>query len=87
MHAKYIRPFLPPDGDVDAPELDMTQVPPPVHAARRLYAPAALVRLPDPPKKRVRRSRRVLNALVSPFKKIGGVFATLAVGGDDRAGI
>jgi hypothetical protein len=87
VQAKYVRPFLPPDGDVDAPELDMTQVPPPVYAARRLYAPSALVRLPDAPKKRVRRSRRVLNALVSPFKKIGGAFATLAVGSGEHGGI
>jgi hypothetical protein len=87
IHARYTRPFLPPDGDVEAPELDMTQVPPPVYAARRLEAPAGIVRLADVPKKRVRRSRRVLNALASPFKKIGGAFATLAVGNQERPGI
>jgi hypothetical protein len=87
VQAKYTRPFLPPNGDVEAPELDMTQVPPPVYAARRLDAPAALVRLPDAPKKRVRRSRRVLNALASPFKKIGGALAILVIGRQERAGI
>ena len=80
IEARYTRPFLPPDGDVEAPELDMTQVPPPVYAARRLDAPAALVRLPDAPKKRVRRSRRVFTALASPFRKIGGAFAVLVAG-------
>ena len=84
--ARYTRPFLPPDGDVEAPELDMTQVPPPVYAMRRLDAPAALVRLPDAPKKRVRRSRRVFTAIASPFRKIGGAFAVL-LAGRERTGI
>src|SRR5688572_18647914 len=84
---RYTRAFLPPDGDVEAPEFDMTHVPPPVYAARRLDAPAGLTRLPDAPKKKVRRSRRVFRALASPFKKIGGVFATLAVGRHDGPGI
>ena len=83
--ARYVRPFLPPDGDVEAPEFDMTQVPPPVYAARRLDAPA-IMRLPDAPKRHVRKSRKVLSALASPFKKIGGAFATLAVGRDDGSG-
>jgi anti-sigma factor RsiW len=87
IQARYTKPFLPPNGDVEAPELDMTQVPPPVYAARRLDAPAALVRLPEVPKKRVRRSRRVFSALASPFKKIGGAFAVLAVGRPDPSGI
>jgi hypothetical protein len=86
--ARYTKPFLPPDGDVEAPEFVLTQAPPPaVYAARHLDAPAGIMRMPDAPKKRVKRSRKVLSALASPFKKIGGVFATLAVGGDDRPGI
>ena len=81
--ARYTKPFLPPDGDVEAPEFVLTQAPPPaVYASRRLDAPAGLMRMPEAPKKRVRRSRKVFSALVSPFKKIGGVFATLAVGTD-----
>jgi hypothetical protein len=82
VHARHTRTFLPPNGDVDTPELNLTDVPPPVVAAR--LQPVALVssRLPELPKKRVRGSRRVLRALASPFKKIGGALATLAVGDD-----
>ncbi len=85
VQARYVRPFLPPDGDVEAPEFDMTQVPPPVYAARRLDTPA-IMRLPDAPKRRVRKSRKVLRALATPFKKIGGAFAMLATGRADGLG-
>ena len=81
--ARDPKPFLPPDGDVEAPEFVLTQAPPPtVYASRRLEAPAGLMRMPDAPKKRVGKSRKVFSALASPFKKIGGAFATLVVGND-----
>jgi hypothetical protein len=76
------KPFLPPDGDVEAPEFNLAHVPPAVYAARRLDTPAGLMRLPEAPPKRVRRSRRMFSVLVSPFKKVGGALATLVVGRD-----
>ena len=79
IRARYTRPFLPPNGDVDAPELDMIDAPPPVVAAR-LQTVSLLADLPGAPKKQVRGSKRVFRAIATPFKKLGGALATLAIG-------
>jgi hypothetical protein len=83
MNARFVRPFLPPNGDVEAPELDMNHVPPPLVVARGAEVPAAILQLPDVPKKQVSGSRRVLRAIASPFKKIGLALAVVAVGRAD----
>jgi hypothetical protein len=77
VYAKYTKPFIPPDRDVEAPEFDMSPVPPPVLA--RLEQPHWILRLPELPKKKLSGSQRVLRALASPFRKLGGLFAPVVM--------
>jgi hypothetical protein len=80
--ARHTRPFLPPNGDVEAPELLLTDAPAPHVVAQRVHHIGVVSRLPEAPAKHVKKSRRVFRALASPFKKLGGALANLAVGDD-----
>lgn len=80
VHVRFERPFMPPSPEIERPVVDMGYVPPFV-VAQRTEPPAAITGLPQP-KPRVRRGRRVLQALASPFKKLGGTLAAVAVGAE-----
>jgi hypothetical protein len=73
---RFEKPFLPPSRRMEQPELVMTHVAPSV-VAQQAEPPPTIVKLPQVPKPRMRRSRRVLQVLVSPFKKLGGTLAAL----------
>jgi len=70
----FEKPFLPPSKRIEEPELVMTHVAPSV-VAQPAEPPPAIAKLPQVPKPRVRKSRRVLQILASPFKKLGGTLA------------
>ena len=80
VQVRFERPFMPPSPGIERPVVDMAYVPPFV-VAQRTDPPAAITSLPQP-KPRVRRSRRVLQALASPFRKLGGTLAAVAVGAE-----